>query len=754
MKQTKLKCILITLILFSQFLFLSAAEILLAKYDFSTNSTVPVEQAEGVTFSPGFGVFNSDNAFGMEAALTEDGYMMIRGYGTSIAMNRYVYLTVTPDEGKIVRITKLIINHCEETGSNTNRCRGYLIDTQGTTPLQISGSNTLAEIIYATGGGRTIPSTLTKETINSSYPMAEIKSPKLLTFYGTQDTNDAANLSQWKIKSLEYYGEFVVEGEEVEEAQIFSPRYYCAEFIQPGGTFEVEVLDNSTVDNWSASLNNDLDTWNCTVVEATYGIIYNNTIPGWRIKIQAPANIPPELMTLNVTNSAGTLVSERAVSVVKDFDTSFYILHMSDQHVSRELASNPNGTDDQGNGSKQQFVWTTGPVNLINPRFVAVTGDNYQIYHERDLWTREAEAYNRIVRYKEGCANYTVPIILTNGNHDLGYEDYVDIDIWRAMWHKYIGPRGVYKRNLGKFYVQTGEWTSSQYLSWAKQIWAASYADKTIGFRLFLSHSVAGAGAGNGTQVPGVSEPADLMLVGHGHRTATLATSPYYTLMAPSMHSYYKAPFHNFVKLGDKWTAPGKTTYGSDNNIQPLYDDWGAPRVAVTYSNTNDGTATTNTAVITNKNNINYYDGRVRFLMSEGDYEITGGTKIAEYKYGNNKVAVLVKVDIQPGTSSAPSLNTVKIQQINTSTGSVVSANNRVHIFPNPSKGLMSVKLDEIDNKQVKIELHGVNGKKISSVELQNQLSHTFDLRNYEKGVYFVTTTSKSDVFTNKFLLQ
>jgi hypothetical protein len=256
------------------------------------------------------------------------------------------------------------------------------------------------------------------------------------------------------------------------------------------------------------------------------------------------------------------------------------------------------------------------------------------------------------------------------------------------------------------------------------------------------------------TQIPAAANPADLELVGHGHRTDIVTTTPFYTLEAPTMHDHYKAPFHNFVKSGDKWTCPGKITYGTDNNIQQLFDDWGAPRVAVAYTNANDGTSTTNTAVITNKNNINYYDGRVRFLMANGIYEITGGTKIAEYSYGNDQTAVLVKVDIQAGTTSSPSTNTVTIAQVSSATNSLISGDNMVRVFPNPSTGTVTVNLVNIKDENVNIELTNANGAIISSVEVQNKSQYTMNLSQYGKGLYLINTKCNSNVFTNKVILE
>ena len=67
---------------------------------------------------------------------------------------------------------------------------------------------------------------------------------------------------------------------------------------------------------------------------AVYSTIHHNTESGWKLTIAVPADVPPELMDLNITHiTGGNDLTNRAVSVVSNFETDFYILHTSDQHI-------------------------------------------------------------------------------------------------------------------------------------------------------------------------------------------------------------------------------------------------------------------------------------------------------------------------------------------------------------------------------------------------------------------------------------
>jgi hypothetical protein len=97
--------------------------------------------------------------------------------------------------------------------------------------------------------------------------------------------------------------------------------------------FSAELRAPAKAHDWNVSLANDLKTWPCRIVSATYSTINRGTEPGWQIKVAVPADISPELFTLTVSSNEGTSVQQQAVSVCPAFATDFYILHLSDEQI-------------------------------------------------------------------------------------------------------------------------------------------------------------------------------------------------------------------------------------------------------------------------------------------------------------------------------------------------------------------------------------------------------------------------------------
>jgi len=188
----------------------SAEDDLLARYDFSTKSKVPVAQHDDVVFGSEFGVFNS-SVFPMDPIeIDDDGYLVVRSYGQGVATNRYGYLSITPAPGKIIRITKVIITHFKEPDSNTGNTRCYLYDMGGTTPIATPPIK--ANLIYKGNGGSVIPETLKEESFIPSQ-IVEFNTTHFMSLSAMQKSNDESNLSYWKIKSLEFYGEVISPGD-------------------------------------------------------------------------------------------------------------------------------------------------------------------------------------------------------------------------------------------------------------------------------------------------------------------------------------------------------------------------------------------------------------------------------------------------------------------------------------------------------------------------------------------------------------
>lgn len=77
----------------------------------------------------------------------------------------------------------------------------------------------------------------------------------------------------------------------------------------------------------------------------------------------------------------------------------------------------------------------------------------------------------------------------------------------------------------------------------------------------------------------------------------------------------------------------------------------------------NDGTSTYNIATIKNMIDFNFYDGRVKFIMSPGKYKVDGAEILSQYDSCDGlKTIVIAKVNIPNGSSEAPAYINVVCQ--------------------------------------------------------------------------------------------
>ena len=203
-------------------------------------------------------------------------------------------------------------------------------------------------------------------------------------------------------------------------------------------TFTAEINASGSAGDWCASVANDLKMWPCEIVSAAYATIDNDSKPGWRIQIRVPADTSPELFTLNVACSECAATQPQAVSVIKDFATDFYILHLSDEQIVNMFHTDPSGQYYKMVGTWQEMMWMQQPVNLINPRFVLATGDQIDFNGALDGWNNWAnwgyrprgkkifsfqETSNLELQlsamYKDCHKGYQVAYAETPGNHDV-----------------------------------------------------------------------------------------------------------------------------------------------------------------------------------------------------------------------------------------------------------------------------------------------------------------------------------------------
>jgi hypothetical protein len=461
-----------------------------------------------------------------------------------------------------------------------------------------------------------------------------------------------------------------------DDAALWRPRFATPAIValdSPADRqFTAEIKATPAAANWTASIANDLKSWPCQVVSATYAKINNDTEPGWQVKISVPADASPELCALTVACNEKTCVQPQAVSVAPAFATNFYLLHITDEQIVNQYHTDPSGQYYKMVGTWEEMKWMQEPINLINPRFVMITGDQIDFNGALDGWNnwsnwgyrpREHKEfsvqettnleYRLSAMYKECHTGYRVPYVETPGNHDVTPPGKLltgtEID-WHPtsvrIYEEQFGQRS-YSFRMGDFYVLMHDWSDAALMHWAASDYAAAQNDPTIKFRLIGQHYHAkwsGAPTGNDAFRP---TNCDLMLIGHGHKTVTVQTAPYYIYMDRAAFFWGTAGFFNFRRTADGWTCDQTAAPRDEGrDVWPLFTDNGA--VKKVRASQPDTMNLTNSVTISNDLPQNFYDGRVRFVLNQGTYRaVENGTILSEYDCANgSKTAVLVRVNI------------------------------------------------------------------------------------------------------------
>jgi hypothetical protein len=326
------------------------------------------------------------------------------------------------------------------------------------------------------------------------------------------------------------------------------------------------------------------------------------------------------------------------------------------------------------------------PVNLINPRCVIITGDQIDFNGALDGWNNWAnwdysphnkrifsmqETTNIEIRlsemYKECHRGYHVAYVETPGNHDVTPPGKL-LKGSGINWHpisarfyeQQFGQRD-YSFRMGDFYVLMHDWSSARLKAWAAKEYQAALNDPTIKFRLIGQHFY----KNSDSKEPFVPTNCDLMLIGHGHKTVTVQTAPYYIYEERAAFFWGTAGFFNFRRTADSWTCDQTAALRDESkDVWPLFTDNGVTK-KVRANQPDTRNITTNSVTIINDLPQNFYDGRVRFVLPKGIYRADeNGKVLAEYNCAKDtKTAVLVKVNI-PATNTV----TVTVSEVDTNT--------------------------------------------------------------------------------------
>jgi hypothetical protein len=459
----------------------------------------------------------------------------------------------------------------------------------------------------------------------------------------------------------------------VNDAALWRPRFATPAIValdSPANRqFIAEVKGSSSAKDWSANIANDLATWHCSIISAQYSKINNNTEPGWKLTLSVPADASPELFNLTISSSENVSLQNQSVSVVPAFETNFYILHITDEQIVNKLHTDPSGQYYKMVGTWEEMKWMQEPVNLINPRFVIVTGDQIDFNGALDGWNNwsnwgykphgsklftqkeTADLESRLSEmYKDCHKGYRVAYVETPGNHDVtppgkllrgSATDWHPISV--RAYENYFGQRD-WSFRMGDFYVLMHDWSSARLKDWAGEDYKAALNDPDIKFRLIGQHFP----AKSDSKEPFTPAKCDLMLVGHGHKMATLQSSPYYIYEDGPTFKYGMTGFFNFRRTSNGWSCDQTVSSRNvTNDVWPLFTANGITK-KVRSDQLDTMNITSHSVTITNDLPQNFYDGRVRFVLDKGTYRsVNNGTVLAEYDCANSaRTAVLVKVNI------------------------------------------------------------------------------------------------------------
>lgn len=76
---------------------------------------------------------------------------------------------------------------------------------------------------------------------------------------------------------------------------------------------------------------------------------------------------------------------------------------------------------------------------------------------------------------------------------------------------------------------------------------------------------------------------------------------------------------------------------------------------------------------------------------------------------------------------------------------------NKISVFPNPSSGIFTLKIDEASTKNARAEVYNTDGKLVLSKEIENGI---IDLSGYPKGIYTLKVTNSQGSTNHKLVKQ
>jgi 3',5'-cyclic AMP phosphodiesterase CpdA len=181
--------------------------------------------------------------------------------------------------------------------------------------------------------------------------------------------------------------------------------------VEGGHSFTINCQADPATTGWAAMLQHGLVDLMLNVESAHY----NSSTTWWDLVVSVPSVALHELYDLRVTANGGLDdTSKNAVQVIESELQDFYFLHITDTHLPTNKYYDQVGseTDTTEVIDLRSIIQD---AELINPAFVLHTGD---LINEGELEDFEQRRYYS--RSQQVLGEFTVPVYLIAGNHDIG----------------------------------------------------------------------------------------------------------------------------------------------------------------------------------------------------------------------------------------------------------------------------------------------------------------------------------------------
>ena len=499
------------------------------------------------------------------------------------------------------------------------------------------------------------------------------------------------------------------------------PLINIPEIIVPEQEFEIMCLAPSGTVNWEAFLIHENKIIQLSITQS----IYNPELERWYLTAKAPHPEIYELYDLKVTASGNIEdVTCNAVHLVPQKKDNYYFVQITDTHLPTHYYY-----------EDPQSIWDTSEIvdfrevikdiNLIHPEFVLLTGD---FVNEGELEDLENRRYFSIAQRL--LKELEVPVYLVSGNHDIG------------GWNSTPAPQGAARRNWWRFfgwkwlhdppasepnytqnysfdygnvhyvglesYINYDGWMYNVYgdesfipsqLEWLENdLMSATQSDKKV---LFYHMDFA-------DQLNLSALDVDMALYGHIHSNEG---------------SIYNYPYN----LGTDNVCDGDRAYRlirvNNGNLQPHYTSYAGNNgeyLEITFNPSNNGTADSVTAQITNFQSLEFNHAKIKFLMPKGDfgYDVQNGTLDQADKTGNYAVCY-VNTSIPANSNKTVTIKvdtTLEIYHYQEKPKCKLYQN-----FPNPFYSSTSIKYYLLQDEYVEVAVYDLAGKLIRTLVQKEQ---------------------------------